>query len=606
MVRRAARCEQGATLVIFSLVIVVLMLVLAIVIDLGATRSDRRTGQSAVDNAAAAAGQTFATSGAVAACQDAIGHLEIGLDTNFAGYDCSTFATCPSGTGTVQPAAHPDYELTLHHPVPDTSPLMGASSTIGANASVFASDRPGLACERIGIELTTTGGAFFGQVAGEDTRKSTAHSVVLVAPPDPPERLINLAVLERIDCDPDPTVSNTRGILSAEGQGKVSVAPVVDGALTFPGLVGVDSDGTGAGCPSVGTLAANGGGAVVRADGPAGCPGELATGPGHGCGEIQLFASGAPGCNAPACTKSGTATVAPTPSKVESPITRAPIDHRYNCKASYAAEPWYSGTSLGINGQPIGACTTGAGAYIDQLVEQVDAPGAELASYQLWSATHPCGDITTNITVSGNWHVDCDLVVKANVTFTGGNAVFDGDLIVTSSTGALSFNQSNPNTSVPATTVDAHTSSQGAAFVYLRGLLTDPVELRKDGQATVAFNHTMIYVDRDVDVVSFDGGTSTDGRPLTLTAPTQGPFRDLAVWSETIKDHGFAGQANFSIEGALFAPLARIDYAGQSDKQIEAQFVARALTARGQGLLTLKPTRGVRVPRTDLVIRLIR
>src|SRR3546814_1497592 len=54
--------DRGATLIITALLMVALILIVAIVIDLGATRSDRRGIQAAVDNATAAAGQSLTPS----------------------------------------------------------------------------------------------------------------------------------------------------------------------------------------------------------------------------------------------------------------------------------------------------------------------------------------------------------------------------------------------------------------------------------------------------------------------------------------------------------------------------------------------------------------
>ena len=196
---RRCRTDHGSVIVLMALGITAIFLIVEIVIDLSATRSDRRNGQLAVDNAASSAGYAFADTDAVDACNTAIDYLEVTLDTTFSGYDCSGFAVCP-GALPIEASA-PGYLLTLTHPVDDTSPLMAKPSTIGASSTPFSLDLPGTPCQRIGVELTTTGDSYFGGIAGQDSRTSTVHSVVLVAPPADGDRLINLAVLERHDCD---------------------------------------------------------------------------------------------------------------------------------------------------------------------------------------------------------------------------------------------------------------------------------------------------------------------------------------------------------------------------------------------------------------------
>ncbi|MCH8333179.1 Coenzyme F420 hydrogenase/dehydrogenase, beta subunit C-terminal domain [Candidatus Sumerlaeota bacterium] len=76
-------------------------------------------------------------------------------------------------------------------------------------------------------------------------------------------------------------------------------------------------------------------------------------------------------------------------------------------------------------------------------------------------------------------------------------------------------------------------------------------------------------------------------------APEQGDFDDLALWGDSATTHLWAGQADLTLEGVFFTPLAQAEYAGTSGQnQIHAQFVAYRLHARGQGFLVVAPGLG--------------
>ena len=101
--------------------------------------------------------------------------------------------------------------------------------------------------------------------------------------------------------------------------------------------------------------------------------------------------------------------------------------------------------------------------------------------------------------------------------------------------------------------------------------------------------------------VSIGGG---DGS-ITWTAPSTGPFEDLALWSDSPLDGAFGGQSNLVMDGAFFMPLAKLTYTGQGDNDVTAQFIARKLLAKGQGFVKLTPTRGIKVPPRSTVVSLI-
>jgi hypothetical protein len=182
---------------------------------------------------------------------------------------------------------------------------------------------------------------------------------------------------------------------------------------------------------------------------------------------------------------------------------------------------------------------------------------------------------------NGNWHVDCDLAIKGRLTFEGGNIVFDGDVTLQSA-GVLDVNGSNarPNYLPLDTVLDIGESSATAAFVYFRD-----GELGKAGQASLSLRNVMTYFSA-TSTIDLGGGSGS----VAMIAPTEGPFRNLAMWSESALDHQLAGQANIALEGVFFTPLAQVNYQGNgSQAQVAAQFISLKLAVGGNGRLEIKP-----------------
>jgi hypothetical protein len=380
---------------------------------------------------------------------------------------------------------------------------------------------------------------------------------------------------------------------SGGGSGGIALSPMFDPVTGehLPGLAAVDSDGT-VGCGSDGTIDVDGSGSVIRADGQPGCPGELPpAGSGNGCGQIRTYAPGPPGCVMPACSSSGT--VAPSPGRMGVRLTRAPVDWRYNCVASYPV-------SWDIRGCPDAATTP---SYMAQLTAAVGTSGLPSGFSSYTAAGFPCtvdGPPGTSVTIpEGNWVVDCHLSVKRTLVFAGGNVVFDGDVALTSS-GDLQLNVANTNSFswTPGQAVDHRDHSAAAAWAYLRD-----GTLSKAGSASFTLERTMLHLGA-TSTVAMTGG---DGS-VRWIAPDAGPFEDLAMWSDGIADHGFAGQAGLGLEGVFFAPYARITYSGNgSQKQVAAQFISEKLAVSGNGLLLIEPRydRAIRFPQFP-VVELIR
>jgi hypothetical protein len=359
-----------------------------------------------------------------------------------------------------------------------------------------------------------------------------------------------------------------------------------------PGRIALDSDGT-VGCgSSTSTILTTGNGANIHAYGSPGCAGELSPNTGAGCGVIETYAEGASGCNPPACSGAD-GTVAPTPSQITQRRTRAPFDWRFNCKASYPA-------SYEIDGCPD---TGSSSSYIDDLVlDTVNLAGAN--PFEIYSDHFGC-TVTSSETVIvpvGNWLIDCaPLKVQGGLDFDGGNIVVDGDIEI-GSQGFLRVNNANNDSNyswISGSAATATEHSAGAAFIFFRD-----GTLSKSGGGGLSFMNSMVYLS-PTSGLEMVGGSGE----MTWIAPTEGPFEDLALWSENEAEVKLSGQATLELEGIVFVPNAEVSFQGNGGiSAVEAQFVAKKVSAGGNGSLQIAPVldRSIAHPPTGSDIELIR
>lgn len=559
--------ERGAVLLTVLFSMITLLAIAALVLDLAAVRVNRAVSQTVADAAAAAGALDTGGVNGQAGCETALDYLELNLPSvgTFAGADCLSFTTsCNSSTTPATTSATAGtWTATITYPVDDANSLL-LSSAISRPAQPLHAD-DGDPCDRIGVSLQSSYNYTFGRLLGAASQSSEIHAVARSFQPDGADFALNLLILERYDCD----------ALSVGGNGGIIVDAVYNpntGTLDN-GYLAVDSDGTGS-CGGNGVIDAGGTGSEIRADGAAGCPGQLSTyvgdgglPAGEGCGVIQVIAPGTPGCNYPACTKSGV--VAPDPTGFSQRLTRAPIDHRYNCKASY---------SMPL-GWEIDGCPDTPATHIDDLVSALGGSGTP-AGYTSWTgAGYGCNNNSPLIVPAGNWHIDCNnFRVKKTLIFRGGNLVFDGDITLNAS-GVLVTNA--------ATGVAPPFGPAGdEATMFMRSGSLDI-----SGSATMALMQTMVYMSSESDVSMTGGGAF----PVIWSAPISGDFEDLALWAETHPADSsgivkLAGGSGMDLEGVFFAPWAEVNYqGGGSQAQVAAQFIARRLVAGGNGSLRVKP-----------------
>lgn len=641
---RATRSDRGYVIVLIATAITVLLLITAIVIDLSFLRNDRRADQKVVDAAAAAGAVTLATPigglDGKLACESAVDSIvrnlpEISSTDDIDGLDCSEIPSfcdvdtpltlSSSTTGTSGP-----YTITVVHPVVDSDPLMTSGSAIGQPALDHeATEADGDECHRVGVELALERAPTFGNVVDSSPRTTSVHAVALASSAKGPPLPINLLILERTSCD----------AIRVEGSGFLNIDPIMFNGEQLPGVLAVESDGTGAGCtgtsPRVGTL--NVVSANVRSNGPrCGPPKEVGsivdpvTGleVGLGCGDITLFAPGVPGASdpgscksekyVPACTTNNSGSLFPSPERMGFRHTRAAFDHIYNCKATYDDQWWYT------NGdQPISGCfgATTDLDYVDEVRDFVEQGIATSASGTPPGFTR-YGDNAGECDVAGgggavvipegNIHVVCEtLFVKKGLTFEGGNVIFDGDVVIEAANGHLTVNACGAETAAitcnPADPLvteqpldpsapwwqdgdnyDEPEYSEDAAWVVFRNGGT----IRKAGGASLTIHDSVVFLGKDAEysasarALDLEGGSGS----LTWTAPREGPFENLSLWTDSEIRHHFAGQAGLGLEGIFFAPMGLITYAGSgSQDQIAAQFVTERLLVTGSGEVRIAP-----------------
>ena len=300
-------------------------------------------------------------------------------------------------------------------------------------------------------------------------------------------------------------------------------------------------------------------------------------------GSVQLLALpvGMTACIDPACNIADVTSgrLSPQPVPAGTRATRGPVDWRYNCKSGY---PQYHG--IIISDCPTDNTTP---AYLDLLRAAIGTAGAPDATYRRWSLTHSCNPSGVVI-ATGNWWVDCpgglSIGNGTDVDFPGGNVIFDGGITMTG--GALTFNDNNPNASLPigclpptVTVLCIDNSSAKAAIIYQRN-----GDMNLTG-GTITIDHATVY--QNSGVVKVAGGA-----PPTWLAATEGPFAQLGLWSE-LSSNKFQinGGAGVQLAGVFFTPEAGpFSLSGGGDwGQQNAEFISYRFSVSGGGTLTMAP-----------------
>lgn len=569
LVRRLRIDERGASLVLITLSMFVLLGAAALAVDLAVVRYDLRADRLASDAAAmagASAIEPFTGSNAEVGCEMAIDYLQANIEDEGAlgSYSCGGFASaCVDSVARTVTVTAPPYTFEIVHPVPDSHPYLGSQA--------LNLEFDGVACQRLGVRVQRLRDFTFGAAIGFDNTTTDVRSVARIRPDVGEGDVVPLVLLEPFDCD----------ALTADGQGKVTVTHFEDS----PGVIAADSDGSGAcgaSAPYIIEVQANGNQRWIRAlpvPGAGGArsailsyalSGRAGTVPGNAFNPADLTTPIDPSLMDPSDPAASAFQLYPEPTFRSDRVTRAPIDHRYNCKTSY---PDY----LGI---PIRPCSGSGTANIDNHIATYGEPAGvpPPGGWPRWTTDIDTnGDcvvgvgetyVVTNAT-GGVW-VDCPGTLEINggsVTFSDVNAVFDGGLELKSD----AVFEMNP-------------SGAGDRWAYFRegGTIT------KVAQASINFTRTFVFMeDGFIDLVGGVGG-------LVWTAPTDSAnwYEDMALWSDLGDEpHELGGQAGNQLTGTFFTPFANpFILKGQAGQlQTSAQFLTRKLEVTGFTEVRMEP-----------------
>jgi Putative Flp pilus-assembly TadE/G-like len=550
------RSDRGVVTVLFALCLVALLAMVAVVVDIGRVRNARRSTQSAADFAALAAGSELAQPDGDprVACRDAVAYLFANVD----GLPATTSVPCDSLAATCSPST-PSTTVTdggtaAPFTIEITYPVSDAAVQDPQTGGLRSED--GEPCERFGVEIHETLGALFAGVVGVTSLAADADAVARSLPGSL-RQAPNLWLLDPTGCT----------ALDVQGGSHLTV-----GTLTKPGLITLDSDGST--CSSnAHTVDVGGSGSKVEA-----IPSNT-----NPPGRISLVAmtSGQVRCddgNPRACEQVDVSAgmLVPQPIRRYARATRAAVDHRFNCLASY---PDYHGIS--IEGCPDAGTRP---PYIDDLRAAIGPSGAP-PGFQRWRASYSCNSPAVPPALAGNWWVDCPnfRVGGSIINFAGGNVVFDGDVAMTGS-GSLRFNTANPTALLPSTCLTTVVgcvgqSSRDAAFVFFRS-----GDLQMTGGVLDVMRTAVIMDDGDFSVAG--------GAPPRWSAPRSGPLAALALWSEQPSTRfRINGGASMELEGVFFTPEANAFTLTGGSPLIpqKAQFISYRLAVSGGGHLTLDP-----------------
>lgn len=634
--RPSRREDRGATLVIVALFITALLIVVALVIDLGFVRENRQSAKAASDPAVAAgirfldngAGQVQPWRGICAArdyllVNDAefVGMTETyadGAGTPVAGNPCSSIpaticsessaATWGVLTGSVD-GGRIKVTIANGYTLPDPS--------FAEDADEYAGDDGSGPCDNLAVIIEKDQSAYFGGVAGASGYETTIRSVARLVQGTTGEVTAALILLERTDC----------AALLLEGNSGARVD--VQGNATDPGVIHADSIGNGGNCSSQNIFHVNGNPSAP-----------------------VIVASRAPTGNTPGqiTARALTGAAGADPSVVASPVPDEVCVQQVPSDCG-ATPPFGAGTIEGR--QLVGRARVDA-RYREPILDlqaTADARFAWSSAADLpagWTERTECGNTPTTFTETRIWLNCGGGEFRGNgKTFTSAvqEVVIDGYVLVDSNNQTLRFDDvdslyiagrpggagiefkgSNNDILIndgALTDTDGdgevcdqrHAATPGARTELVVGSGSILAE-GGSGKVLRMCSTTVFLRDNasgDCAVPSSDGAAPYDngcgGRIRvagknglewmapnvnTTTSPTPSQlddFEDLAFWSETQNGNQIEGGGGVFLAGIFFTPNAdpfRVGGNGAYDIE-DAQFITRRLTVAGNGTLVMKP-----------------
>lgn len=246
MMERVRGDEDGAVAVLYSIVIMLMLGMLAVVIDLGAMRADRRQAQSVSDLAAVAGAMDLVSDTWVnprAACVTAFEYVlenTVGAPTTADTSFCHVFPTALTQdcvdydpvTAVYEEDAF-EYLVAITWPIPEDSSWLTSRHPYDAEADGDSQ------CDRLAVQVARTRGFIFGGVFAQTEGQIAAPAVARSTIRQGDELVAALVVLDPFACN----------VLRAQGGGSVHVFENrkldEEGELEIgPGIIAVDSDAT--------------------------------------------------------------------------------------------------------------------------------------------------------------------------------------------------------------------------------------------------------------------------------------------------------------------------------------------------------------------------
>jgi Flp pilus assembly protein TadG len=545
---RRARDEQGIYLVLFAILIVAMLIMVAIVIDLGSQRQGRRFDRTAVDSAVALAATTLGPGTPNAACLAAMTSVAKNLNVTFDPVGpCSTVPATACSIAAVRTATATSgpFTIVFTNPVLDASPLMKAEVGGGDVAQAVDVTHDGSdPCSRVGLQVSRTDKAAFGGIVGTSNLTSDIHAVArTVITRTRGDTFPALVALDPHGCDV--IDANTATIIARPPVGSLS-----------PGIIRTDTDNNGCSGSNV-MRVQNSSSGLIEADGAGGAAGggllvNVATSNVYSC----------LGCNGPSNGYYGQRTTA------DAPITRAPFDTVYRCTSAYL---------------PVPRC-------IDADTQQpiVDVYNTTIAPLLGSTGTVPTGGFTVLSTstapftcsspppnLSGNWYINCP-TFNRSVSFLGsGTVVFDGGVDVNQ----LVFNC--------ATAAGCSTDK----LVVIRGNGGSPdLKLQSSG-AVLNAPRTTIYQQRGV--LTLGGGPT-----IRWTYPLANPTKKVIYWNEGGGQMELGGNPSITSAGIFFVPNSELYVHGNGDiDATNVQFWANNVDVQGSSArFILRPDPNAALP----------
>ena len=635
--RQLRSSEEGAVAIVAALLLSTLVLLAAFVLDLGALRADRTASQSMADLAATAGVVDFdpvVAGQAQNACETAVSFASTNLmmsaseplTTDVSCADAfPSAAVCPSGpfNGPAVFTRGP-FTIEIVYPVQDGDPLMGDQALVEAI--------DGVACERLGVRITRDRELIFGPITGAfgadpatdatTNRGAVARSWLTGRDGD----YASLVVLRREGC----------GTLRNAGGGKIRIYDLVRDEIDpdtgdpvtkrYPGIITVDT--TPSGC--------SGGQRVIDANTSTGALVE-ATGRIVAHSLVSADSGNAwtfPPSAVPTHLRGG-----PPPGRAPEAgpiITRAPVDHIYNCQKSgyVAGENWSPVRTP--DPQPIAPCPDEGSdlAYIELLRDALDpitAANAPANGFAVWpTGSQTCADITADLSPSdyaGNTKIffDCDAgsgpdqFGPTDLRLNGFTHVIFRRGITVGTSQHLEI--TGPTGTGTVVYIKERGVRQNGGRLLLQDVFTyiDAPTDDTSGQDSEEFVSTG-STDRFALKALLDNATTTAAcEAYASGAPPAACFAPLALWSNSRNQNELTGGGNGGVIGSIFTPRATFRVRGSADDtespctatvawgdilsntggsiNLEsAQFFASAIDVAGGGTVRMCPNPDTAVP----------